>query len=155
MRVLVIGGTGLISSAIVPLLVRRGDDVTVVNRHGTAPVPGVQAITGDRGDGRFEAQVAALPRFDAIVDMVGYEPADGEQLARLGKLCGQVVFCSTVDVYPKPAPRFYPVRPEDPLGADPAFGYAWKKVQIEERLWQAHHAGELCLTVLRPGHTYG
>ena len=155
MRVLIIGGTGLISSATVPLLVDRGDEVTLVNRHGTSPIPGARAIIGDRGDAGFEAQLAALPTFDVIVDMVGYEPADGEQLARLGSRCGQVVFCSTVDVYPKPAAGFYPVRPDDPLGADPAFQYAWKKVRIEEHLWCAHREGRLALTVLRPGHTYG
>ncbi len=36
MRILFIGGTGLISSAVSPLVVARGHDLTLVNR-GTSP----------------------------------------------------------------------------------------------------------------------
>ena len=36
MRILIIGGTGLISTAIVDQLLERGDDVTIFNRGVTA-----------------------------------------------------------------------------------------------------------------------
>ena len=36
MRILFLGGTGLISSAVSPLLVERGHDLTLANR-GTSP----------------------------------------------------------------------------------------------------------------------
>ena len=52
MKVLIIGGTGLISTAITRFLVERGDDVTVFNRgqrEAKAP-PGAKLILGDRRD---------------------------------------------------------------------------------------------------------
>lgn len=155
MRVLVIGGTGLISTHVVLALRALGHEVLCANRRGQAPGAGVAALAADRTDHvRFEAAVKAVGPFDAVVDMVAYDPADGPSLVRLAEGC-QVVFASTVDVYRKPAPRYYPVRPDDELGADPAFQYAWNKVEIERTLWQAHHEGRIALTVLRPGQTYG
>ena len=52
MRVLIVGGTGLISTAITRFLVERGDDVTLYNRGQTdADIPeGYDTITGNRKD---------------------------------------------------------------------------------------------------------
>src|SRR5688572_11632098 len=52
MRVLIIGGTGLISTGIVKHLLRRGAAVTMFNRgkrENTLP-PNVEEIHGDRSD---------------------------------------------------------------------------------------------------------
>jgi len=45
--------------------------------------------------------------FDVVIDMVAYQPEDGESAVHAfhGKI-GQFIFCSTVDVYKKPATRF-------------------------------------------------
>ena len=62
MRVLILGGTGLISTSITRQLVERGDDVTLFNRgQRERRVPdGVKVITGDRKDyTAFESRVAA------------------------------------------------------------------------------------------------
>ena len=59
MRVLIIGGTGLISTAITRFLIERGDAVTLYNRGQTdADIPeGYNTITGNRKDhATFEAQ---------------------------------------------------------------------------------------------------
>ena len=61
MRVLIIGGTGLISTAITRCLIARGDAVTLYNRGQTdADIPeGYNIIIGNRKDyGTFEAQMA-------------------------------------------------------------------------------------------------
>ena len=52
MRILIIGGTGIISTGITRLLVERGDDVVLYNR-GQRPSQvegGYTTITGDRKD---------------------------------------------------------------------------------------------------------
>ena len=52
MRVLIIGGTGLISTAITRALIKRGDDVTLYNRGQTeTDIPeGYSTIIGNRKD---------------------------------------------------------------------------------------------------------
>ena len=90
MRVLIIGGTGLISTAIVDQLLERGDDVTIVNRGVTAVrfagAERVRVLRGDRHDfAAFEQQMrdeTARHRFDAVIDMVAFQPAEAESLLR-------------------------------------------------------------------------
>ena len=115
MRVLIIGGTGLISTGITRQLVERGDEVILYNRgRREAEIAGcVPRILGDRTQyGVFEAQMADADSFDVVIDMVAFKPEDVESAIRAfdGRV-GQYVFCSTVDVYTKPAAR-YPVREE-------------------------------------------
>jgi uncharacterized protein YbjT (DUF2867 family) len=51
MKVLVIGGTGLISTGIVKHLLARKAEVTVFNRgRRSQPPAGVNVLQGDRGD---------------------------------------------------------------------------------------------------------
>lgn len=86
MKVLIIGGTGLISTAITRFLVERGDEVTHYNRGklDLYPTPaGVRTIQGDRTDyPRFEQQMAEAGHFDCVMDMVGYAPEDAASAAR-------------------------------------------------------------------------
>jgi nucleoside-diphosphate-sugar epimerase len=157
MRVLIIGGTGNISTAITRSLIERGDDVTLFTRgRSEVPVSGrVKVLLGDRTDhAAFEAQVAAAGRFDCVIDMIGYHPADAESVVRAfrGRI-GHLVFCSTVDVFTKPALR-YPVCEDSPRGASPTFPYAYDKAVCENLLVEAHVRGDFPVTILRPAATY-
>lgn len=159
MKVLIIGGTGLISTALSRQLLERGDvELTHFNRGRStpkAPLPGrVQVITGDRTDhAAFEARLRALPPFDCVIDMIGYEPADAESLARtFAGRAGQLIFCSTVDVYDKPARR-YPITEDE--GRSGLNDYGRKKVRCEDILAAAAARGDFPLTIIRPVHTYG
>ena len=158
MRVLIIGGTGLISTAITRFLVERGDDVTLYNRGQTdADIPeGYDTITGNRKDyAAFEAQMAEAGNFDAVIDMIGFIPADVESAIRAfhGNI-GQFIFCSTVDVYTKPAQR-YPIREDAARQPMPSFPYAYNKATCERLLEAAHERGDFPVTIIRPAHTYG
>ncbi len=97
MRVLIIGGTGLISTAITRALIARGDAVTLYNRGQTgADIPeGYDTITGNRKDyTAFEAQMAAAGSFDAVIDMIGFVPTDIESAIRAFRgSIGQFIFC--------------------------------------------------------------
>jgi nucleoside-diphosphate-sugar epimerase len=158
MRVLVVGGTGLISTGITRQLVERGDEVTLYNRgQHKADVPdGVARILGDRTEYEaFEAQMARAGSFDAIVDMVAFRPEDVESAVRaFGGRVGQYVFCSTVDVYTKPAAR-YPVCEDAERRPSPSFPYAYRKAECERVLEAAHARGNLNVTMIRPAWTYG
>jgi nucleoside-diphosphate-sugar epimerase len=156
MKVLIVGGTGLISTALTRQLLERGDDVTLFNRGQTAVriPPGATTVHGDRKDfPAFEALVQSGPRYDCVIDMICYRPEEAASLVRAvrGKT-GHLVVCSTVDVYARPAQR-YPIPEDHPLGGVSRYGQ--DKVACERLLWAAHEAGEVPVTVLRPAQTYG
>lgn len=147
MKVLIIGGSGLISTAITRQLLTRGDTVTHYNRRRTPlRVEGaVQTVAGDRTDfATFEAQMAATERFDCVIDMVCYLPAEAESVVRaFAGRTDHYIFCSTVDVYTKPAAN-YPIREDAERKPDPAFGYAYDKAACEEILLAAHAPVAIC-----------
>lgn len=156
MKVLIIGGTGLISAGITRLLLERGDAVTHYNRGQRSQefVGRVTTVTGDRYDhAAFEAQMAERPRFDAVVDMIGYATEDVESLLRaFGGKCGHLIFCSTVDVYARPA-SCYPVTESEPFRPT-SWDYAQKKAACENCLWEWQARERQPFTVIRPVHTY-
>ena len=154
MRVLIIGGTGNISTATTRALLERGHDLTLYNR-GHQSIEGVRTIVGDRTDhAAFEATLRAEGSYDCVIDMIAYTPEDGPSLVRaLGGRCTQLVFCSTVDVYVKPA-RVYPITESHPLSQNPEFAYAYQKGRLEEILGRAADDGAFALTILRPAATY-
>jgi len=161
MRILIIGGTGLISTAIVGQLLERGDDVTLVNR-GVTPVrfagaERVRMLRGDRHDfAAFEQQMrdaTARHRFDAVIDMVAFQPAEAESLLRAfaGRV-KQIVVCSTVCVYGGPMTRV-PAADDEPHR--PVTQYGRNKSAIERTLLAANGRDGLHTTVLRPSFTTG
>ncbi|MBV9470148.1 MAG: NAD-dependent epimerase/dehydratase family protein [Abitibacteriaceae bacterium] len=154
MKILIIGGTGLISTAITRYLLERGDDVTLCNRGKAESPQGAKQITGDRKDfNRFEAQMAEAGTFDCVLDMICYLPEEAHSDIRAFKgRVGHFIFCSTVDVYSKPATR-YPYLDNEPHGALNSYGQ--NKSICEQLFMEAHERGDFPVTTLRPAHTYG
>jgi nucleoside-diphosphate-sugar epimerase len=156
MRVLVVGGTGLISTAVTQQLLDRGDALTLFNRGQTEPryCGDVTVLVGDRTDRtRFVRQLREAEPWDCVIDMICSDPEDAAALRRAARgRARQVVFCSTTNVYPKPADA-YPVREDHRLGA--AYRNGIDKAACERLHREAEAEGEYELTVIRPGHTYG
>ncbi len=157
MKTLIIGGSGLISTAITRQLVDRGDDLILYNR-GRTPLrvdsDTITVIRGDRTDAaRFEDQLAALGPLDSVIDMVCFDPAEAASAIRAcqGRV-GQYIFCSSVTVYNK-AGAGYPLT-EDAPRDHPVGDYAAKKARCEDLFLEAHARGDLPVTILRPGSTY-
>jgi nucleoside-diphosphate-sugar epimerase len=158
MKVLFIGGTGLISSACSDLALERGLELTLLNRgrSGKYPVPvGARLLVGDvHGDPAALARVLEGQRFDAVVDWVAYTPDDVERDIRLfGDKTGQFVFISSASAYQKP-PAHYLITEETPL-ENPYWEYSRNKIACEERLMQAYHRDGFPVTIVRPSLTYG
>ena len=85
MKILIIGGTGLISTPITRLLLERGDDVSLYNRgqRETRWAGQVTRLHGDRNDfAAFEAQMREAGPFDCVIDMVCFTPAQAESAVR-------------------------------------------------------------------------
>src|ERR1041384_8325778 len=102
MDVLVIGGTGTISRAIVQSLLRRGHGVTVFNRgqRSDTPPSDVRVLHGDRRDrAAFEATLQQHT-FDAAIDMISFTAEDAASAVRaLRGNVGHFIHCSTVMTY--------------------------------------------------------
>jgi nucleoside-diphosphate-sugar epimerase len=155
MKVLFLGGAGMIGSAAAAEAVTRGMDVTVVTRSEPArPVaPGVRALRADVKDPDQLRSVLGREEFDAVVNWVGFTPDDlrGHPEFFTGSV-GQYVFISTCSVFGRPVPQL-PVTESSPR-RQPVFGYPRDKVACEVFLEEAYRAADLPLTIVRPSHVY-
>ena len=155
MKVLFIGGTGLISSASTSLAVERGIDLYLLNR-GSDPTraSGATTITVDVHNEAATERALTGHSFDAVVDWIAFTPEDIERDLRLfGKTTGQFVFISSASAYQKP-PVDWIVREDTPL-ANPFWDYSRNKIACEERLMRAYRDNGFPITIIRPSLTYG
>ncbi len=157
MNVLLIGGTGNIGTAITRGLLARGDRVTHFNRGQTSDefAGTVDLITGNRDEfAAFEATMAAAGPFDCVIDMIAFHPEQVQSAIRaFSGRTAQYIFCSTVDVYTKPA-RKYPITEDAERNPSPTFPYAFDKGKCERLLEEAHVKSGFPYTSIRPAATY-
>ncbi len=155
MKVLFVGGTGLISGACSRLALEQGIELFRVTRgHGPAPRDGATDLIADARDEASTARVVAGHRFDAVVDWIAFTPDDIERDLRLfGDRADQFVFISSASAYLKP-PGHWLLREDSPL-ANPLWDYARDKIACEERLMRAHREVGFPVTIVRPSLTYG
>jgi nucleoside-diphosphate-sugar epimerase len=158
MKVLFIGGTGLISSACSELAQQRGFDLTILNRSHSSKysVPqGARLLVGDvHGDPAALDELLSREQFDVVVDWIAFSVADIERDIRLfGGKTGQFVFISSASAYQKP-PEHYLITEEAPL-SNPFWDYSRNKITCEERLMQEYIHNAFPVTIIRPSLTYG
>lgn len=163
MRVLFIGGTGLISSACSPLALERGMDLTLVTRgqSARADIPaGARTIHADAHDApalreALREDVAANGRYDAVVQWICFTPdhlrADIETFA---DLTDQYVFISSASAYDTPPPHYIAREAVTQLH-NPFWQYSRAKAECESLLREEGVAAGLGFTIVRPSHTYG
>jgi nucleoside-diphosphate-sugar epimerase len=155
MRVLFIGGTGIISSACSRLARERGMELTLLNRGETRrDVPaGAEVLRADAYDPAAVAAALGDRTFDAVVNWIAYVPENVEADIRAFRgRTGQYVFISSASVYHKP-PQHLPITEGTPL-ANPFWEYARNKIACEERLMRAYREEGFPITIVRPSHTY-
>lgn len=158
MKILFIGGTGLISAACSELVVARGHELYLLNRFtSTKYLPPKEAtvLQADiHADETHLADLLAGHRFDAVVDFIAFTAEDIERDIRLfrGKT-EQFVFISSASAYQKP-PKHYLITEETAL-ENPFWLYSRNKIACEERLMKAYHDEDFPVTIIRPSHTYG
>jgi nucleoside-diphosphate-sugar epimerase len=155
MKILFIGGTGIISTACTSLAAERGLDLTLLTR-GKRPanIPnGVRILTEDVNNSSLPAKLAS-EKFDAVVDWIAFTPADIERdIALFRGRTRQFVFISSASVYQKP-PTHYLITESTPL-ANPHWDYSRNKIACEERLMKAYRDEGFPITIVRPSLTYG
>lgn len=155
MKVLFIGGTGIISSACSELAIQNGIELYLLNRgQSIRPVP-AGAIT-IQGDIRQPASVTAAlgdMTFEVVVDWVAFTPDQVKtDLDLFRKRTEQYVFISSASAYQKP-PGFLPILESTPL-TNPFWQYSRDKAACEALLEQAGREEGFPFTIVRPSHTY-
>lgn len=157
--VLVLGGTGVISTACVATAVADGFEVTVLNRgqtqsSGRRGVPeGTQVLYADVRDRASVDSALGDREFDVVVNFLAFIPEHVQQdVDRLSGRVGQYVFISSASAYQTP-PTHLPVTESTPL-RNPFWEYSRNKIACEDRLLAAYRDTGFPMTIVRPSHTY-
>jgi len=158
MKILFIGGTGIISSACAELAVARGHELFVLNRSVSKKYPlpdGATLLKGDiHTDEAFLASLVAGHRFDAVVDYIAFTPQDIDRDLRLFRdRADQFVFISSASAYQKPV-KNYLITEETPL-ENPYWEYSRNKIACEQLLMREYYESRFPVTIIRPSLTYG
>ncbi|MDR3576898.1 MAG: SDR family oxidoreductase [Anaerolineaceae bacterium] len=154
MKVLFIGGTGNISTAVSRLAVQRGIQLYLLNRRQRKiDIPGAACIQADIHQPAQVSQLLQSHHFDCVVDWIAYEPADIERDIELfrGKT-KQFIFISSASVYQRPV--LNPIITEGTPLANPFWQYSRNKIACEDRLMQAFRTEAFPVTIVRPSLTY-
>jgi nucleoside-diphosphate-sugar epimerase len=156
MKVLFVGGTGIISSACARAAIDQGCDVAFLCRGKTRrhPVPkGARVLEGDIRDAASARAALGDERFDVVVEWIGFTVPHVElDIELFARRTRHYVFISSASVYQKPIARL-PITESTPL-ANPFWQYSRDKIACEERLLRAYRSDGFPATIVRPSHTY-
>ncbi|HEY4300034.1 MAG TPA: SDR family oxidoreductase [Candidatus Didemnitutus sp.] len=154
MRILFIGGTGIISTACRELAVTRGHEVSVLNRGRRERPPGVEALAADVKDDAAMDRALGGRDWDVVVNFLAFGPDDvARDAARFQGRTGQYFFISSASAYQRPV-RHYLVTESTPL-ANPFWDYSRAKIAAEEAAMHALRAHGFPAIIIRPSLTYG
>ncbi|OHD18881.1 MAG: NAD-dependent dehydratase [Spirochaetes bacterium GWB1_59_5] len=154
MRVLIIGGTGNISSEFADAAIACGLEVFILTRGNRSASAGATALIADAADPGSVADATRGMNFDAVVDFLCYQPERAiEAIRSFSGRTGQYVFISSASVYEKP-PRSHVIDERTPL-SNPFWPYARDKIACEHLFMGAFHGQGFPVTIVRPSHTYG
>jgi nucleoside-diphosphate-sugar epimerase len=155
MKVLFIGGTGIISTACASLAVSKGINLTLLNR-GKSNRPaasGTNHLQADIHDPASVLSALAGHNFDVVVDWIAFTPEDVQKDINLfGGKTGQYVFISSASAYQTPVSNL-PIRESTPL-ENPIWEYSRNKIACEELLIEEYRRNKFPFTIVRPSHTY-
>ena len=152
-KILLIGGSGVISQHTLDALLQNGHSVAVLRR-GAEPIANHVTFAVNRHDTAALHDALAVFRPGVVIDFACFTPADVQGLvSALVPSTQQVVFVSTVDVYGVPLPTL-PMT-EATVWVPPGRPYAAQKAHAEPALKACWDARDIALTVVRPTYSMG
>jgi nucleoside-diphosphate-sugar epimerase len=155
MKVLFIGGTGVISAACSQRAVELGIELHILNRGvSERRVPeGARVVHADIRDAASTRAALGTQDFDAVANFVAYTPEHVQaDIDLFAGRTGQYVFISSASAYQTPPARL-PIVESTPL-RNPIWPYSQAKIACEELLVRAYRADAFPATIVRPSHTY-
>lgn len=154
MKVLFIGGTGLISTAVSKKVIDLGMELYVLNRGNKNHLlpEGAHSIIGDIYNEQETINTLKDYEFDCVVNWIAFTKEDCMRDYRIFKgITKQYIFISSASAYKKPVTDF-PITEETPLD-NPYWEYSRNKQYCEEYL-QSINDPAFNVTIVRPSHTY-
>lgn len=154
MKVLVVGGSGIISTAVCREIIARKDDLYVLNRgnHNDKLPDKAHILLSDINQKEETKKVLEGHYFDSIIQFISFTVEDIKRDIELFKgSCKQFIFISSASAYQKPL-AFLPITEEMELG-NPYWDYSENKKKCEEYLL-SQSSKDFNVTILRPSHTY-
>lgn len=155
MKILIIGGTGTISSAITRQLAESGHELWLLNRgNRKSEVPRcVKQVIADIDDTDVVLRELGDTVFDSVCEFIGFVPSQVERDIRLFQgRTKQYVYISSASAYNKPAANH--VITEGTTLANPYWEYSRNKIACEELLMKEYRENGFPVTIIRPSHTY-
>lgn len=156
MKALFIGGTGIISTAIVKRLAEELHwEVWLINRGNRNHVlpENVHSIIADINDETDVVEKLKDLTFDTVCEFIGFHVEDVERDYRLFKdKTRQYIYISSASAYHKPAASY--VVNEGTTLANPHWQYSRDKIACEEFLMKKYREESFPVTIVRPSHTY-
>jgi len=157
MKLLFVGGTGVISQAVSRLVLEQGHELWLFNRGNRRElVPdGAKVIEGDIRNPAAAAEALRGHEWDAVVDWIVFTPDQARADIELfrGKT-RQYVFISSASAYQKPLRHYIISEASTPL-ENPYWEYSRNKIACERLLMDEYRASGFPVTIVRPSFTYG
>jgi len=153
MKVLFIGGTGNISTAVSRLAVQKGINLYLLNRgKSKSNLQGVAYIEADVNRDNL-SKVLQDQHWDCVVNWIAFHENDVQRdIEIFSGHTDQYIFISSASVYQKPL--LDPIITESTPICNPYWEYARNKIACEERLKQVYREHGFPMTIVRPSHTY-
>jgi nucleoside-diphosphate-sugar epimerase len=154
MKILFIGGSGVISRAATQLTIAAGHELWLMNRGKRRPIEGARSLVADLAD--LEGVRAALREhtWDVVVQWIAFAPSDiRRDLELFRDQTRQYIFISSASVYQKPLSHY--LITESTPRANPHWEYSRLKIACEQELEAAHQASGFPGVIVRPSLTYG
>ncbi len=168
MKILMIGGTGFISGAVVKKLLERKHEVTILTRglskNNLSDDEKLKVITGDRRDKNLLKKISEENSFDVLYDMIAFTKEDSENIVEVfGGKIPRLIHTSTVSVYMVSHDVRNPITEDqdkfplmefwdrNPFGMQ----YGIDKRGCEDVLWKAHRENKFQVSMIRPPYVCG
>ena len=155
MKILFIGGSGVISRAVTEQTIAAGHELWLLNRGQHRPVAGARTITADMTDVAGTRAALAGHTWDVVVQWIAFGPDDiRRDLDLFRTSTRQYIFISSASIYQKPVQPPHLITESTPR-VNPHWDYSRKKIACELELEATHQASGFPCTIVRPSLTYG
>ncbi len=174
MKILLIGGSGTISSRITQRLYAQEHDVYILNRGKHSEYITNLCAQVRKSEKSFKGKLTHLSadsynkeelasvttsvlglneQFDTVIDFIAYLPEHVQKDYEIfsGKT-KQFIFISSASIYQKPLSN-YIITESTPL-SNPQWDYSRNKIACEEFLVEKYRTESFPITIIRPSHTY-
>jgi len=155
MNILMVGGTGVLSSAVTAEALRQRIEVTMINRGRRIIPDGVELIKADMNDQSTIVQYLGNRKFDAVIDFLCYTDEQTERSVKLySRYTKQYFYVSSCAVYDTASLKGE-MADEESKKVLSIWKYSVDKWASEQKLRGLLKGTDVRYTIIRPCVTYG